>query len=611
MLHTKRKPQTGAVGQLDPDMRSEYRKANEKQLSKINRMMNGVTDDDDEPTVSPRTKPRAVKSPGTVPGKFTQLIDDAKPIIEEIPIRYLAPSPYQPRKTFDEAAMQELAASLGEEGTNRTLLIVRLTGDMTYEIIAGERRWRAAKMAGLTVLRCEVRTLTDEEARKLCRQENLERQDLTAIERVTTYRDMLRDGDFATQSALADALGITPAALSNQLRVLELPEYFLGLVSQEKIGLTHLRCLVPWISVSSVLTRLRSELESDEVNFLEDWSIHDPEQRLPTVKEFEELVADCVKHVSRPIEGKHVYENHWGFDGERLTITTDDLPLPSSVKSDNGTLQVIDCGKELGRRAFNIDVWNALSEHAKKQRAKGSRLGLRPDADNEEIGTESQSTKKKPKRSAAEQRQLDEQHAKTYQRNLYTYRIAWLQKRIAAEIRKAELHTLAWHLTAWAVGARADAIQCRGEALGEAAIAAGGKQRARNAVSTDVWKTILTVINLDPDFIADDDPTVTTLRELLAAWYSIELTSYRRPIDEEFIEHAAAQLSIDFANEWTLDREFLEIHTAAQLTALHTEWKVLGTPATKRGALIDQLLTIKAVPLPKCLAKLKPCSITC
>lgn len=561
--------------------------------------------------LSTQTKPRSNKSRKSIPSYAIQsLDDDAKPVIEEIPIRYLAPSPYQPRKTFDEAAMQELAASLSEEGMNRTLLIVRLTGDMNYEIIAGERRWRAAKMAGLTVLRCEVRTLTDEEARKLCRQENLERQDLTAIERVTTYRDMLRDGDFATQSALADALGITPAALSNQLRVLELPEYFLSLVSQEKIGLTHLRCLVPWISVSSVLTQIRSRLEADEVDTFEDWSIQNPEMRLPTVKEFEDFVADCVFFVSRPIEGKNVYENHWGCGRERITITTDDLPLPSSIKSDNGTLRVIDCGKELGRRAFNIDVWNALSEHAKKQRLKnGSRLGLRPDDDDEEIGTESRSTKKKPKRSAAEQRQLDEQHAKTYQRNLYTYRIAWLQKRIATEIRKAELHTLAWHLTAWAVGARTDSTVCQ-YALGDAAIAAGGKQRARNMVSMDVWKTILTVINLDPDFIADDDPTSTTLRELLAAWYSIDLTSYRRPIEEEFIEHAAAQLSIDFASEWTLDREFLEIHTAAQLAALHLEWKVLGTPATKRGALIDQLLTIKAVPLPKCLTKLKPCSIT-
>lgn len=567
-----------------------------------------------------------VKSPGTDPGKFTRPIDeDSKPVIEEIPLRYLTPSPYQPRKIFDEAALQELAASLTAAGTNRTLLIVRLLAGMTYEIIAGERRWRAAKLAGLPALRCEVRTLTDTEARRLCRQENLERKDLTDVERVTAYREMLADGDYPTQAALAAALGLTPAALSNQLRVLDLPQYFLDLVSQEKLGLTHLRALATWVDRPSVLAEAERSLKEDREDY---WSVMCAEHfnggdlPSPTVMQFEEFVSDCVREVSRPIDGKQIFENHHDLSGNRIRITETDLPTPAMIKKDHDTLDVIDCGKQLGRRAFNLDVWNALStaataKRAKGGRAKGGRGSCRADEDEDGSAGASPSPKK-PKRSAAEQRQLDEQQARTYQRHLYTYKIQWLQRAIVARLATADHATLVWHHLAWSTGGNLSGMT-RGETLGEAAIAAGGRQRARNASSTSIWPTLLTVIAITADDITDQ-PVDILLRNLLTAWYSLDMTKWARGVDELFIEQSAAQLMIDFASDWKLDREFLELHTTEQLNGLITEWKLpRGDKANpKRGELItaiteiylDSTRTERPIAFPKCLLKLKSTNIT-
>ena len=599
---------------------------------------------------------------------------------ELIPIEHLTPSPFQPRKDFDSAKLEELAASMKAHGGNHTDLIVRLAGVppsggrkgehrlkaelQLYEIIAGERRWRAAAIAKLPAVWCVVLELDDTAARRLCRRENLQREDLTDIERVTAYRDMLRDGDYPTQQALAESLGITPATLSNQLRVLDLPKEWLDLVSQEKLTLTHLRSLATWADRPRVLQRLSENVLGPVADCL-DWDINvgftDQHERPPTVKEFDIAVLEAVAEASRPVDAIKSYKTVKDFDGKRVKILPEDIPLPSSIKSDNGTLAVIDV-KGLGRRAFNIDFWNALSQHAKAQRAKKKGAAASGQGSDDDQHDASASGRKPAKVSAADQRHRDEQAKKRHQRDLYTYRIEWLQAKIAERLNDAPLQVLVWHLLALAAGIRRPSSDHTTESwlsdqFGEAAIAAGGSQKGKHH-ATDEWKTLKTLMRAgepggisprtktnapkspvaDAHRLADSsdaksDPTAM-LRETLQRWYGCDLKRWARPIDEEFIEAAADDLAIDFAKEWRLTRTFLERLSKEQLGELWIEWKLpmlVKKPGSKQsgeyfnrdtgtcGEVIDAIIEhfdaanaeLKPnCPLPKCLAKLKPCSIT-
>lgn len=558
---------------------------------------------------------------------------------ELIPVQYLEPCRFQPRRVFDAAKLKELAASMSAAGGNHTDLIVRLkpaTFSKTlgrelknistcYEILAGERRWRAAAIAKLPALWCVVLTLDDRDARKLCREENLNREDLTELERITAYRDALNDGDYATQAELATALGITPATLSNQLRVLDLPREFLDLISQEKLTLTHLRSLATWSDKPQVLDWLKQNVfavESDVSDWDYEVGFGDQHVRTPTVKEFDFVVLEAITDVSRPLvvpAGGYLRERHTLANGT-IVIEEKDLPMPSALKHYHQSLDVIDCGKKLGQRAFNVDLWHSLSEAAKTQRAAKKTVSQ---------GDDSPTTARKnqPKKlSAAEQREKTQQLDRHFQRELYTLKIQWLQAEIVQRLQQADIITLTWHLVAWsAIGKREGASA----AIGDASIAAGGRQRAgsANANGTDVWKTLGTVMSISVstprERVADEIPTpqVLLLRELLRRWYSADLTKWSRPVDEQFIESAAAHLDVGFLKSWVLTREFLEIHTKEQLLAQMREWKLpavsIDATSTKL-ALINLTLNYFAdaedklsriCPLPKSLMKLKTCSM--
>jgi ParB family transcriptional regulator, chromosome partitioning protein len=153
----------------------------------------------------------------------------------------VAPNPRQPRRRFDDAELESLAQSIRANGVLVPIL-VRAAGDATFEIIAGERRWRATRLAGLKEIPALVREAADPQALELALLENLQREDLNAIEEASGYRQLIDDYGF-TQDALCTRLGKARPTLANALRLLALPDAVQAMVRDGRLSAGHARAL--------------------------------------------------------------------------------------------------------------------------------------------------------------------------------------------------------------------------------------------------------------------------------------------------------------------------------------------------------------------------------
>jgi ParB family chromosome partitioning protein len=160
-----------------------------------------------------------------------------------IPIEQISPNPEQPRKRFAVGDLDDLTASIREKGIIQPL-IVRAVGADRYEIVAGERRWRAAQQAQLHELPVIVRDFTDVEVLEVAIIENIQRADLNPIEEAAGYRQLM-DRFGHTQEKMADALGKSRSHIANLLRLLNLPEPVLDMVRQGELSAGHARALIP------------------------------------------------------------------------------------------------------------------------------------------------------------------------------------------------------------------------------------------------------------------------------------------------------------------------------------------------------------------------------
>jgi ParB family chromosome partitioning protein len=161
-----------------------------------------------------------------------------------VPIDRIRPNPDQPRRAFDAAALEELAASIREKGVIQPLILRPHPGDPDgYEIVAGERRWRAAQIAGVHDLPAVVRDLGDDEALELAIIENVQRADLSPVEEAQGYRQLM-DRFGHTQERLAEGLGKSRSHIANLLRLLTLPEPVLEHLRAGRLSAGHARALV-------------------------------------------------------------------------------------------------------------------------------------------------------------------------------------------------------------------------------------------------------------------------------------------------------------------------------------------------------------------------------
>ncbi len=157
-------------------------------------------------------------------------------------ISEIEPNRSQPRKEFDDEAMHELADSIAQHGVLQPLLVRPVVGG-GYQIVAGERRWRAARMAGVMEVPVVVRELSDMQVMELALIENLQREDLTPLEEASGYQTLIETYGM-TQDEVSKTVGKSRPSVTNALRLLNLPQPVRDLLSQGKISAGHARCLL-------------------------------------------------------------------------------------------------------------------------------------------------------------------------------------------------------------------------------------------------------------------------------------------------------------------------------------------------------------------------------
>ncbi|CAB4362783.1 MAG: ParB/RepB/Spo0J family partition protein [Actinobacteria bacterium] len=192
-----------------------------------------------------------------------------QPRLEEIPVGSVVPNPHQPRVHFDEESLSELAASVGEIGVLQPILVRPLENGQ-YELVAGERRWRAARRAGLAVVPAIIRTTDELGSVERALVENLHRQDLTPLEEASAYQQLVEDFSL-THEQIASRIGKSRSAVTNTLRLLSLPAAIQALLADGRLTAGHARALLgsPDRAFQEQLAR-RAAAESWSVRMLED-----------------------------------------------------------------------------------------------------------------------------------------------------------------------------------------------------------------------------------------------------------------------------------------------------------------------------------------------------
>ncbi|MDQ3288959.1 MAG: ParB/RepB/Spo0J family partition protein [Pseudomonadota bacterium] len=193
-------------------------------------------------------------------------------VLRKLPVGTLVPGQYQPRRNMDEAKLAELAASINAQGVIQPIVVRAIAGPAgtTHEIIAGERRWRAAQLAGLTEIPVVVREVDDRTVIAMALIENIQREDLNPLEESQALQRLIDEFDL-THAQAAEAVGRSRAAVSNLLRLLELPEAIRALVEARRLEMGHARALL------TLAPELASKLAADAAEH--GWSVREVEHR--------------------------------------------------------------------------------------------------------------------------------------------------------------------------------------------------------------------------------------------------------------------------------------------------------------------------------------------
>lgn len=178
--------------------------------------------------------------------------------INEIPISQIEPNPNQPRRDFDPEALNELANSIRELGIVQPITL-RQTDENRFQIIAGERRWRASQLAGLTAIPAYIRTIKDENVMEMALVENIQREDLNAIEIALAYEHLLESSGM-TQEKVSERVGKSRTAITNYLRLLRLPAQVQMALQKKEIDMGHARALLA-VESPSLQIKLFNEVQ--------------------------------------------------------------------------------------------------------------------------------------------------------------------------------------------------------------------------------------------------------------------------------------------------------------------------------------------------------------
>jgi len=189
---------------------------------------------------------------------LTQASQDSSP--RDVAVDRITPSPFQPRRTFDEAKLEELATSIRYQGIIQPL-VVRPQGD-GFELIAGERRWRAAMRAGLSRVPVVIRHASDHEALQLALVENLQREDLNPMEEAQAYERLIADFGM-TQDEVARRVGKNRTTIANMLRLLRLPAEVQQWLRENRLTTGHAKALLSLSDLSAILDSAKKIIQGD------------------------------------------------------------------------------------------------------------------------------------------------------------------------------------------------------------------------------------------------------------------------------------------------------------------------------------------------------------
>lgn len=192
---------------------------------------------------------------------YDNSIDDLNPTTNNLKIMEIEPNHDQPRKFFDEKGLSELADSISQHGVLQPL-VVRPMSNGTYQLVAGERRWRAARIAGLSEVPVIIKELSDEETIEIAMIENLQREDLNPLEEALGYRYMM-DELHITQEQAAEKVGKSRPVIANALRLLKLPEEVQEMIKNNLISSGHARALLGFNSESEMIAAANLIVKED------------------------------------------------------------------------------------------------------------------------------------------------------------------------------------------------------------------------------------------------------------------------------------------------------------------------------------------------------------
>ena len=225
-------------------------------------------------------------------------------LLRNLPLSKIVPNPNQPRKYFDEESFSELVSSVKEYGLVQPV-VVRASGSL-FELVVGERRWRAAKEAGLKTIPAIVRNTSDVEALEIAIIENVQRQDLNPLEEAAAYYHLIEDFGF-TQNQLAERVGKQRSTIANTIRLLKLPESVKTLVIEGKISVGHAKVLLSLLNPKAQI-RLAERIirEGMTVRQAEDqvWLSQNPPKRTPSQSMplyFRQMARDLGKQLSTKV----------------------------------------------------------------------------------------------------------------------------------------------------------------------------------------------------------------------------------------------------------------------------------------------------------------------
>lgn len=196
-------------------------------------------------------------------------VKPAHDTIMEVPLDEVIPNPYQPRKEFDKESLDELAQSIRQQGVI-TPITVRRMPDGKYQLIAGERRWRASQLAGLRQIPAYVRSATDSQMMQMALVENIQRSDLNAMEVALAYKSLIEECQL-THEQLSEQVGKNRSTITNYLRLLSLPAETQLALSEDRISMAHARALAGVEEIQRHLDILHTVLERH-------LSVHETEQ---------------------------------------------------------------------------------------------------------------------------------------------------------------------------------------------------------------------------------------------------------------------------------------------------------------------------------------------